>query len=92
VPEAGHGLGLGPEASDFLRIERAASRDHLQSHQPVQTPLPGPIDNPHSPLTDVRQDFITGQRWEVLLLPRREGSRWLNKSGRIKVHRPGKGR
>lgn len=64
--EAGDRLGLGPETLQDLGIWNDG-RAHLQSHQPVQLPMPGPIYDPHAAVADFPQHLVARHRGQAVV-------------------------
>jgi hypothetical protein len=73
---------LDIEPLDVPLVGELPGQDHLDRHNPVQLPLPGLIDDPHSPLGDRRQQFVVAKRLPGSLL----GS--AGHRGLLKVARP----
>jgi len=64
MPQSGGGCGFPVKPFHVPRPRQALSPDHLHGHDPVETPLAGPIYHPHAALGDhLEQIVIAKGRW-----------------------------
>ena len=58
--EPGDSLGLDPDAGQMIGAAPSVSTDHLHGNLAIQSPLPRPIDDPHTSLAQQVEDLISG--------------------------------
>ncbi len=60
VPHPRRRFRLDAEAGPLLRAGQGSVADQLQRDQPLQTHLPGLVDDPHAAPAELTEDFVTG--------------------------------
>ena len=61
VVEQRDGLGLVLESAELVLARELRVADQLQGDAPIQTDLPGLVDDPHPPLTENLEQFVIAE-------------------------------